>query len=200
MNLAAKLSETRRQEAIDAIAETAVGLFARDGYEATSVDVIARAAGCSPRTFYRYFKTKEDVMFYDLPEAFEGLEGLILRHLDEGSNRWDAVCETLVDLIGRFERNDEQVPTRRMALWLSEPTLRTRYMQYIIDAEQVVARCLHRHNGTTPRQDDSPELIAMAATGAYRMTVITHHPGGKLIQHLRDALTKVGEGVARLGA
>ena len=63
-----------------------------------------------------------------------------------------------------------------------------------------MARCLHRHVGSTPHEDDSPELIAMAAVGAYRMTVITHHSGGKLIQHLRDALTRVGEGVAKLGA
>jgi AcrR family transcriptional regulator len=200
MNLAAKLSETRRQEAIDAIAGTAVDLFARDGYEATSVDMIARAAGCSPRTFYRYFKTKEDVMFYDLPEAFDGLEEMIRQHLREGASRWDAVCATLMDLINRFERNDESIPIRRMNLWLSEPTLRTRYMQYIIDAEQVVARCLHRHSGTTPHEDDSPELIAVAATGAYRMTMVTHHPGGKLTEHLRDALDRVGQGVARLGA
>jgi AcrR family transcriptional regulator len=200
MNLAAKLSETRRQEAVDAIAETAVELFARDGYEATSVDVIARAAGCSPRTFYRYFKTKEDVMFYDLPEALAGLEEKILRHLAHGSSRWDAVCATLIDLISRFERSDEQAATRRMALWLSEPALRISYMHYIVEAEQVVARCLHTHSGTTPHEDDSPELIAVTATGAYRITVITHNAGGKLVEHLRGALDRVGEGVAKLGA
>jgi AcrR family transcriptional regulator len=198
MNLAARLSETRRQEAIDAIADTAVELFTRDGYEATSVDTIARAAGCSPRTFYRYFRTKEDVMFYDLPSAFNGLQELIARHLGEGASSWDAVCATLIDLIGRFERNDERVPTRRMELWLSEPALRTRYMQYVIDAEQVIARCLHQHRGTTAGEDDSPELIAVTATGAYRMTVITHHPGGRLTRHLRHALDRVGAGLAQL--
>src|SRR5437764_15493287 len=118
MNLAAKLSETRRQEATDAIADTAVDLFARDGYEATSVDAIARAAGCSPRTFYRYFKTKEDVMFYDLPEALEELEEMILQHLREGASRCDAVRVTLIDLITRFERNDEAEPVRAVNLLL----------------------------------------------------------------------------------
>ena len=101
MNLAARLSETRRQDALDAIAETAVDLFARDGYEATSVDVIARAAGCSPRTFYRYFKTKEDVMFYDLPEAFEGLDAMIVAlsgriHLDEAADTTPEIVLTQI--------------------------------------------------------------------------------------------------------
>jgi AcrR family transcriptional regulator len=47
--------ERRKQGAIDEIARTALELFARDGFEATSVEAIAAAAGCSPRTFYRYF-------------------------------------------------------------------------------------------------------------------------------------------------
>lgn len=200
MNLVARLNETRRLEATDTIADAALDLFARDGYEATSVESIAKAAGCSPRTFYRYFKTKEDVMFHDLPGAFEDLAELLERHLRDG-DAWDAVCATLLELIGRFERtasDSDSVATRRMALWMAEPALRTRYLQYVLDAEQVIAGCLHRHSGTTPHDDDAPELIAVAATGAYRMTMITHHPGGKLTGHLRDALDRVGSGVARL--
>ncbi len=199
MTLAAKLRETRKQEAIDVIANTAVDLFTRDGYEATSVEAIAEAAGCSPRTFYRYFGTKEDVMFYDLPQVIEEMDGTISGYLDQGLGPWEAVSETFVELIGRFETDDERIPTRRMNLWLSEPTLRTRYMQYIIDAEQAVASCLHRHRGTTPEEDDLPELIGVAATGAYRVTIITHHPTrmGELTKHLRDALAKIGDGIAR---
>ena len=199
MTLAAKLRETRKAEAIDVIANTAVELFTRDGYEATSVEAIAEAAGCSPRTFYRYFGTKEDVMFYDLPAIIDEMDETISGYLSEGLGPWAAVSETFLELISRFERNDERIPTRRMNLWLSEPTLRTRYMQYIIDAEQAVARSLHRHYGTTPEEDDLAELIAVAATGAYRVTIITHHPKrmGELSKHLRDALTKIGEGVAR---
>jgi AcrR family transcriptional regulator len=198
MNLVARLNETRRQEAVDAIAEVALGLFARDGYDATSVESIAKAAGCSPRTFYRYFRTKEDVMFHDLPEAFDGLAERLGTHLRAGTGRWEAVCATLLELIGRFERTEDGIAARRMTLWMAEPPLRTRYMQYVLDAEQAISDCLHRHAGTGPREEDAPELIAATAVGAYRMTVVSHGPAGELTGHLRDALDRVGAGVARL--
>jgi hypothetical protein len=86
-----------------------------------------------------------------------------------------------------------------MSLWLSEPPLRARYTHYISEAEHVIADCLHRHRGTTPQQDDLPQLIAVAATGAYRVTVLPQTPappGRKLTEHLREALATIGNGLA----
>ena len=55
--------ERNRQRTHDALHSAAMRLFAERGYEATSVDDIAAAAGVSVRTFFRYFGTKEDVLF-----------------------------------------------------------------------------------------------------------------------------------------
>jgi AcrR family transcriptional regulator len=198
MELATTLTQRRKQGAIDEIAHTALELFARDGFEATSVDAIAAAAGCSPRTFYRYFGTKEDVMFHDLPAMVEQLGHALDGYLVRGLDPWAAVSEVFVELIGRFDATDPQIPTQRINLWLAEPALRARYMQYVNQAEHVIADSLHRHRGTTPQHDDLPQLIAVAATGAYRVTILTHTPaaGRKLTKHLREALATLGNGLA----
>ncbi|MFB7783558.1 TetR/AcrR family transcriptional regulator [Streptomyces vinaceus] len=56
------LTERRRQATRVEIAETAAALFADRGYEATTVEDIAAAAGVSLRTFYRYCSSKEDAL------------------------------------------------------------------------------------------------------------------------------------------
>ncbi|MET8954984.1 TetR family transcriptional regulator [Streptomyces sp. NPDC004533] len=44
------------------IARAAAGLFMANGLRATRAEDIARAAGVAPRTFYRYFATKEEAL------------------------------------------------------------------------------------------------------------------------------------------
>jgi len=53
----------RKQEVVRvALAGAAEALFLAHGFEQTTVEQIARAAGVSRRTFFRYFESKEDVL------------------------------------------------------------------------------------------------------------------------------------------
>jgi len=199
MSLANRLEQRRKQDTSAAIARTALDLFARDGFQATSIEAIAAAAGCSPRTFYRYFASKEEVLFHDLPDAMERLSVALEEHLAAGLGPWAAVTESVVGLISRFDTDDPLIAPLRLRLWLAEPTLRGRYMQYAALSEQVIAECLHRHAGTDPARDDLPHLIAVATTGAYRATIFTPpaaRKGHTLAMQLRKALGILGQGLA----
>ncbi|MFI9161251.1 TetR/AcrR family transcriptional regulator [Kitasatospora aureofaciens] len=56
------LWDRTRQLASQEILQTALRLFARQGYEETTIAQIAREAGVSQRTLFRYFGTKEDLI------------------------------------------------------------------------------------------------------------------------------------------
>ena len=49
------------------LARTALELFAAKGYDNTTVEEVAAAAGVSRRTLFNYFRNKEDLALYSLP-------------------------------------------------------------------------------------------------------------------------------------
>ena len=58
------LVERRRRLLRDEIGMIAVELFASRGFDAVTVDDIAEAAGTSPRTVFRYFASKDEIVLY----------------------------------------------------------------------------------------------------------------------------------------
>lgn len=77
--------QERKQRLVRAnIAELAVGPLIEHGFDAVTIDDLAKAAGISKRTFFRYFATKEDVVTSEFTEAGTALlTALRLRPRDE---------------------------------------------------------------------------------------------------------------------
>jgi AcrR family transcriptional regulator len=64
------LRERKKRETRELIAQTARRLFRERGFDAVTVDEVARAAGVSRKTVFNYFPAKEDLFFSGL-ELFE---------------------------------------------------------------------------------------------------------------------------------
>ena len=57
-----QLDIRKRQVVSDAIQDAAIALFAKKGFDATTVDDIAEKVAISQRTFFRYFESKDDLL------------------------------------------------------------------------------------------------------------------------------------------
>lgn len=97
------------------VADHAIRLFADAGYEATTVDEIAAAAGVSRRTFFRQFHSKEDVVFADHRTLLEQAGRQLAESQSAAEDPWTAVCAAAELVFGRFlEHRDMSVRRYRV--------------------------------------------------------------------------------------
>lgn len=71
MKVDAGLRQRKKDSSRRAIEDAAWELFAERGYDNTSVNDIAERADVAPRTFFRYFPTKEAVMYPEFEELLD---------------------------------------------------------------------------------------------------------------------------------
>ena len=100
------------------IARAALELFLRDGFDATSVDAVAAAAGVSRRTFFRYFESKEEAFFADQTGRLDALVA-ILQQPHSGERPFDTVRRALFALADGYARDRERVIAQHRAIQAS---------------------------------------------------------------------------------
>lgn len=111
------LRQQNRLGAVERIISTALDLFDERGYSLVTVDEIANAAGVSPRTFYRYFGTKEGLFTTDTYAAV----GVDLLELEVDPDDLPGSIERIVTNVARLSLD---TPWRGMRYVLEEPTVR----------------------------------------------------------------------------
>lgn len=107
----------------DRLTEAALTLFDESGYEQTTVDDITGRAGLSRATFFRYYRSKEDVIFPDHDRLLEQVKDRLLN--SSHSTALVAVSDAVrLVLLHYLEEGD--LAHRRYALTSTVPALRDR--------------------------------------------------------------------------
>ncbi|WP_460797224.1 TetR/AcrR family transcriptional regulator [Microbacterium sp. GXF0217] len=104
------------------VVAAALELFQAQGYDQTSVEQIARAAGVSRSTFFRQFGGKEDVVFADHEVLLTELRGFLAEGHDDP---WAAVCEASERVYSHFA-HDPEMARQRYQIVRQVPALRER--------------------------------------------------------------------------
>ena len=77
--------ERKKRRVREQLSNAALRLFAERGYEKTTIEDIASAVDLVPRTFFRYFRSKDDALFSGLEAMRElAITALLSRPAGEG--------------------------------------------------------------------------------------------------------------------
>jgi AcrR family transcriptional regulator len=156
------LRERKRTRTRLMIQTEALRLFSEKGYAGTTVEEIADAAAISPRTFFRYFPSKEDVVMWDEydPLALELLEA---RPDDEPlAESFRAVIR---ESLGGLLRNDRERLLSRIRLTDTVPELRARFLDLQTQGIEEIAHFLASKRDT-PVDDLSLQVVGSALLAA----------------------------------
>jgi AcrR family transcriptional regulator len=154
------------------LAEAAFALFDERGYEQTTVDDITERAGLGRTTFFRHYRTKEDVIFPDHDRLLEQVAER-LRTAAQGSHL-GAVADA-VRLVLLHYVNEGDLARRRYALTSKVPALHDREIVSGARYQRLFREFIAGHRpgaGAAGPQDGEPaqlraEMAAAALVAAH---------------------------------
>ena len=171
----AGLRERNTKERRAALVEAAYALFAQQGYAATTMDDVAARAGVSRRTAFRYFASKEDLVFPYREERLAQLEGLLVARAGEAP--FATVRRACLALARDYEEAREQM----LAQWRiaeSEPSLLGRELQFDRASEEAMERAFLPDEQSSARARRRARVRAAAVIGVVRATLRDWLEGG----------------------
>jgi len=171
MNATVGLRERKKARTREALQEAAMDLFTRQGFDRTTVEEIADACEVSPRTFFRYFPTKEDALFADSDARRERLLAVLAdQPLGEPPFR---VLRAAMRVLATDYRHDRAALVARSKVVAASPQLQAYKAEHQYSWEAEVVDTLARRTvaGGRPVDREDLQLVTAVATAALRVSL-----------------------------
>jgi len=155
---AAPSLQSRKQQFVrDTIWDTATDLFAEKGFDETTVDDIAEAAGVSRRSFFRYFASKNDLMAHGMVSYGAELTAAI-----DACPRNDSLYQVFRHTVQQVaERSAAHPRTRKiMAILAKYPAARAAELSRFSEVQDEVAKAFARRTGKGREDSLTAALLA----------------------------------------
>ncbi|MFF0141234.1 TetR family transcriptional regulator [Streptomyces sp. NPDC005227] len=150
----------------DALVGAAFRLFLERGYEGTTVDDIVSLAGVGRRSFFRYFPSKEDVVFPDHERCLADMRAF----LDEREGTTDDPVRRVCDaarLVLRMYAENPTFSVQRYRLTKEVPGLRAYELSVVWRYERALAEYLRGRSAGRPGGTLRADVVAAAVVAAH---------------------------------
>ena len=159
------LREKRKRQLRRELSEQGLKLFTQKGFEETTIDEIVDPLAVSKRTFFRYFATKEDLVF----AWYEELTGELVRAMEarpKAEAPFESVCETLLSLLHYYDENPKWALTMTR-LAKATPALVGKSFEKRSIWERELAKVLGKRLPNTPTRELTARVTVAAALAAF---------------------------------
>lgn len=195
------LREQRRERNAREIQQTAMSLFAARGYADVTVEDIAREAGISERTFFRYFASKDHLLVAEAGRRIDVIHDSLLSQ-GEALDAWHALRNAVLDQ----SASEEQVG-RNAAIWAhltkEAPALLAKMIMHgALESTHNIEVELARRLGV-PETDALPDVmmrVTLAAVQSAYLRWLEDDGTASLVDLTAQAFDLVGSGLAQAAA
>jgi AcrR family transcriptional regulator len=150
--------QTRKQQFVrDAIWDAATDLFADRGFDETTVDDIAQAAGVSRRSFFRYFASKNDLMAHGMVNYGAELTAAI-DACPQAYSLYEVCRHTVVHVAQKAAAHPR---TRKiMAILAKYPAARAAELSRLAEVQDLVTKAFARRGRKRGEDDLTARILA----------------------------------------
>lgn len=160
------LRDRKKLRVHQTLVDTAIRLFEQRGFDGVTVDEIAAAADVSRRTFFRYFPTKEAVVFARRNEQLAQFRE-VLAEQPEG---FDAIRQALLGLSTDYAERRRQILAEQKLI-RTAPSLMMHDLEVDRAFEAVMVEHLLDRSRRTVTDRRRAKLLAAAIMGATRVII-----------------------------
>ncbi|HEX5586863.1 MAG TPA: TetR family transcriptional regulator [Acidimicrobiia bacterium] len=158
-----ELRERRRLRMAATIERSALELFAERGFAAVTVNDIAAAVDISRRTFFRYFASKESVLFGDPQREENRLVSELEQRPEEGPV--EALHAALIEM-AREQEADPTITALRLRVLESAPEITSAAFAQRITFQRRLTPLVAQLMGVDEARDMRPDLVVSVSMSA----------------------------------
>jgi AcrR family transcriptional regulator len=181
------------------VLEIAHRLFQAHGFEGTTIDQLCSEALISKRTFFRYFRDKESLVFPNREERLDVFVAFLTQN--QNAENPFAILRMAVHMFGSEYNKHRERLLEKQAVIRASPDLLAREREIDLDWQFAIANAFAARSGNSPDGDLWARVLAGAIMGVVRSTMnfwFERNCEDDLTQLGLDALTYLEKGFPQL--